>query len=156
MSDEAISDSDLEASIDSEEESMDNEEEEDDEDLEEDEEENDGDDEDDGLERPASAQSQIDGTGDSRDSNSTTSGEASSEPPSQPSSRPSSRPASRSQPPTSAGNSKSSRRRGQWGAGPLKQTQQEEGGETGGKGWKGAEGKTFLHQPPKSRRTFKI
>lgn len=51
MSEEAISESDLEGSIDSEEECMENEEEEedDDEDLEEDEEENDGDDEDDGL-----------------------------------------------------------------------------------------------------------
>uniref|UniRef100_A0A3B5PW18 RAD54 like 2 n=1 Tax=Xiphophorus maculatus TaxID=8083 RepID=A0A3B5PW18_XIPMA len=50
MSEEAISESDLEGSIDSEEECMENEEEEEeDEDLEEDEEENDGDDEDDGL-----------------------------------------------------------------------------------------------------------
>uniref|UniRef100_A0A3B5L9H9 RAD54 like 2 n=1 Tax=Xiphophorus couchianus TaxID=32473 RepID=A0A3B5L9H9_9TELE len=82
MSEEAISESDLEGSIDSEEECMENEEEEeeDDEDLEEDEEENDGDDEDDGL-------------------------EPSSEPPS----RPSSRPASRSQPPASAGNSSESK-----------------------------------------------
>ncbi|XP_012714321.2 helicase ARIP4 [Fundulus heteroclitus] len=90
MSEEAISDSDLETSSDSEEECMENEEEEDDEDLEEDEEENDGDDEDDGLERPLSAQSRADGTGDGRDSNSTTSGEPSPEPPSRPSSRPSS------------------------------------------------------------------
>ncbi|XP_043978838.1 helicase ARIP4 isoform X1 [Gambusia affinis] len=107
MSEEAISESDLEGSIDSEEECMENEEEEeeedDDEDLEEDEEENDGDDEDDGLERPASAQSRADGDG--RDSNSTTSGEPSSEPPS----RPSSRPASRSQPPTGSGNSSESK-----------------------------------------------
>uniref|UniRef100_A0A3B3VAA0 RAD54 like 2 n=1 Tax=Poecilia latipinna TaxID=48699 RepID=A0A3B3VAA0_9TELE len=91
MSEEAISESDLEASIDSEEECMENEEEDDDEeDLEEDEEENDGDDEDDGL---------------GEDSNSTTSGEPSSEPPS----RPSSRPASRSQLPTGAGNSSESK-----------------------------------------------
>uniref|UniRef100_A0A3Q2Q5B1 RAD54 like 2 n=1 Tax=Fundulus heteroclitus TaxID=8078 RepID=A0A3Q2Q5B1_FUNHE len=87
MSEEAISDSDLETSSDSEEECMENEEEEDDEDLEEDEEENDGDDEDDGL---GDAQSRADGTGDGRDSNSTTSGEPSPEPPSRPSSRPSS------------------------------------------------------------------
>lgn len=49
MSEEAISESDLEASIDSEEECMENEEEEDDEELDQEEEENDGDDEDDGL-----------------------------------------------------------------------------------------------------------
>ncbi|XP_015246071.1 PREDICTED: helicase ARIP4-like [Cyprinodon variegatus] len=90
MSEEALSESDLEASIESEEECMENEEEEDDEDMEEDEEENDGDDEDDGLERPASAQSR---TGDGMDSDSSSSGEPSS---SCPSSRPSSRPASRS------------------------------------------------------------
>lgn len=87
MSEEAISESDLEASIDSEEECMENEEEEDDDELdEEEEEENDGDDEDDGLGGP----------GDGRDSDSTSSEEPSSEP----SSHPSSRAASPSRPPT--------------------------------------------------------
>uniref|UniRef100_I3KAP6 RAD54 like 2 n=1 Tax=Oreochromis niloticus TaxID=8128 RepID=I3KAP6_ORENI len=83
MSEEAISESDLEASLNSEEEYLENEEEEDNEDMEEDEDENDGDDEDDSP---------------------------SSEPPSQPASRPSSRapsrPASRS--PTSPENSSKS------------------------------------------------
>lgn len=49
MSDEAISESDLEASPESELDCMENEEEEDDEDMEFDEDENDGDDEDDGI-----------------------------------------------------------------------------------------------------------
>lgn len=49
MSEEAISESDLEASLNSEEEYLENEEEEDNEDMEEDEDENDGDDEDDSV-----------------------------------------------------------------------------------------------------------
>lgn len=49
MSEEAISESDLEPSLNSEEEYFDNEEEEDNEDMEEEEDENDGDDEDDGI-----------------------------------------------------------------------------------------------------------
>ncbi|XP_073324230.1 helicase ARIP4 [Pagrus major] len=102
MSEEAISESDLEPSLNSEEEYVEDEEEEDLEDMEEDEDENDGDDEDDSVERPASAQ-------DGRDSTSPTSGEPSSPPPSGPASRPSSRspsrPASRSKPPTSPENS---------------------------------------------------
>lgn len=49
MSEEAISESDLEPSLNSEEEYLENEEEEDNEDTEEDEDENDGDDEDDGV-----------------------------------------------------------------------------------------------------------
>nr|XP_019957050.1 PREDICTED: helicase ARIP4 isoform X1 [Paralichthys olivaceus]XP_019957051.1 PREDICTED: helicase ARIP4 isoform X1 [Paralichthys olivaceus] len=101
MSEEAISESDLEPSLNSEEEYMDDEEEEE-EDVEEDEDENDGDDEDDSVDRPTSAQ-------DGRDSASATSGEPSSEPPSRPASRPSSgvpsgppsRPPSCSQPPNS-------------------------------------------------------
>ncbi|KAM8757557.1 helicase ARIP4 [Acanthopagrus schlegelii] len=102
MSEEAISESDLEPSLNSEEEYMEDEEEEDLEDMEEDEDDNDGDDEDDSLERPASAQ-------DGRDSASATSGEPSSPPPSGPASRPSSRSPSRpfspSKPPTSPENS---------------------------------------------------
>ncbi|XP_036956944.1 helicase ARIP4 [Acanthopagrus latus] len=102
MSEEAISESDLEPSLNSEEEYMEDEEEEDLEDMEEDEDDNDGDDEDDSLERPASAQ-------DGRDSASATSGETSSPPPSGPASRPSSRspsrPSSPSKPPTSPENS---------------------------------------------------
>lgn len=109
MSEEAISESDLEPSLNSEEEYLENEEEEDMEDMEEDEDENDGDDEDDSVDRPASAQSRTDTGQDGRDSTSATSGEASSEPPSRPascpSSRPPSRPASRSEPPTSPDNS---------------------------------------------------
>ncbi|XP_037535411.1 helicase ARIP4 [Nematolebias whitei] len=107
MSDEAISESDLEASPESELDCMENEEEEDDEDMEFDEDENDGDDEDD--DQPASAQSRTDGTQDDRDSSSVSSGDSSSRPPSQPASRPpsrsSSRPESRSQAPTSPENS---------------------------------------------------
>ncbi|CAI5687687.1 unnamed protein product [Oreochromis niloticus] len=110
MSEEAISESDLEASLNSEEEYLENEEEEDNEDMEEDEDENDGDDEDDSVDRPASAQSRTETGQDDRDSTSATSGEPSSEPPSQPASRPSSRapsrPASRS--PTSPENSSKS------------------------------------------------
>ncbi|KAG7494415.1 hypothetical protein JOB18_030417 [Solea senegalensis] len=100
MSDEALSESDREPSLNSEEEYFDDEEEkeEDIEDMEDDEDENDGDDEDDSVDRPTSAQ-------DGRDSTSATSGEPSSQPPSRPASRPSSgapsRPASRSQPPSS-------------------------------------------------------
>uniref|UniRef100_A0A3Q1G1A9 Helicase ARIP4-like n=1 Tax=Acanthochromis polyacanthus TaxID=80966 RepID=A0A3Q1G1A9_9TELE len=113
MSEEAISESDLEASLNSEEEYLENEEEEDNEDTEEDEDENDGDDEDDDVDRPESAQSRTDMAQDGRDSTSATSGEPSSEPPSQPASRPSSRtpsrPASRSQPPTSPENSSQSK-----------------------------------------------
>ncbi|KAM9859849.1 helicase ARIP4 [Aulostomus maculatus] len=102
MSEEAISESDLEPSL--------NSEEEDDEDMEENEDENCGDDEDDGGgERPSSAQSWTEMAQESRDSTSSTSGEPSSEPPSQPASRPSSRPASRSQPPTSPENSNQSK-----------------------------------------------
>uniref|UniRef100_A0A3Q1BZ60 RAD54 like 2 n=1 Tax=Amphiprion ocellaris TaxID=80972 RepID=A0A3Q1BZ60_AMPOC len=114
MSEEAISESDLEASLNSEEEYLENEEEEEDnEDMDEDEDENDGDDEDDSVDRPESAQSRTDMAQDGRDSTSATSGEPSSEPPSQPASRPSSRtpsrPASRSQPPTSPENSSQSK-----------------------------------------------
>ncbi|XP_029358331.1 helicase ARIP4 [Echeneis naucrates] len=107
MSEEAISESDLEPSFNSEEEYLDNEEEEDNEDMEEeDEDENDGDDEDDSVDRPTSAQSRTDTAQDGRDS--ATSGEPSSEPPSRPASRQSSgapsRPASRSELPTSPEN----------------------------------------------------
>lgn len=113
MSDEAISESDLEPSLNSEEEYLENEDEEDMEDTEEDEDENDGDDEDDSVERPASSQSRTETAQDGRDSTSATSGEPCSEPSSRPPSRPasrpssrsSSRPASRSQPPNSPGNS---------------------------------------------------
>ncbi|CAN9511775.1 unnamed protein product [Ophioblennius macclurei] len=116
MSEEALSESDLEASL-SEEEYLENEEEEEEEDneeMDEDEDENDGDDEDDGVDRPESAQSRSAETAqDGRDSSSATSGEPSSDPPSQPSSRPSSRatsrPPSRSQPPTSPENSSQSK-----------------------------------------------
>uniref|UniRef100_A0A8C2X0F2 RAD54 like 2 n=1 Tax=Cyclopterus lumpus TaxID=8103 RepID=A0A8C2X0F2_CYCLU len=110
MSEEAISESDLESSLNSEEECLENEEEEeedneDNEDMEEVEDENDGDDEEDDN----AAQ-------DGRDSTSTTSGEPSPESPSQPagaggspSSRAPSRPASRSQPPPSPENSSQSK-----------------------------------------------
>ncbi|XP_026203724.1 helicase ARIP4 isoform X2 [Anabas testudineus] len=91
MSEEAISESDLEPSLNSEEEYLDDEEEEDNEDMEEDEDDNDGDDEDDSVDRPASAQSRTGTAHDGRDSTSSTSREPSSEPPSQPGSRPSSR-----------------------------------------------------------------
>ncbi|XP_037346691.2 helicase ARIP4 isoform X2 [Pungitius pungitius] len=110
MSEKAVSESDLEPSLNSEEEYLENEEEEEeDDDMEEeedeDEDENDGDDEDDSVERPGSAESRTETAQDGGDSTSTTSGEPSPEPPSQPASRPSSRapsrPASRSQPPTS-------------------------------------------------------
>lgn len=119
MSEEALSESDLEASLNSEdEEHMENEEEEeeeeDDEDMDEDEDENDGDDEDDCVDRPASAQSQTETTPDGGDSSSATSGEPSSEPSSQPTSRPSSRapsrPNSHSQPPSSPSNSSQSKK----------------------------------------------
>ncbi|XP_068450515.1 helicase ARIP4 [Clinocottus analis] len=118
MSEEAISESDLEPSLTSEEECLENkeqeEEDEDNEDMEEDEDENDGDDEDDdGVERPASAESRTETALDGRDSTSTTSGEPSPESPSQPASRPSSRtpsrPSSRSQPPPSPENSSQSK-----------------------------------------------
>ncbi|XP_034388848.1 helicase ARIP4 isoform X2 [Cyclopterus lumpus] len=122
MSEEAISESDLESSLNSEEECLENEEEEeedneDNEDMEEVEDENDGDDEeDDSVERPASAESRTDAAQDGRDSTSTTSGEPSPESPSQPagaggspSSRAPSRPASRSQPPPSPENSSQSK-----------------------------------------------
>ncbi|XP_054472230.1 helicase ARIP4 isoform X2 [Anoplopoma fimbria] len=114
MSEEAISESDLEPSLNSEEEYLENEEEEEDnEDLEEDEDENDGDDEEDSVERPGSAESRTETAQDGRDSTSTTSGEPSPEPPSQPasplSSRVPSRPASRSQPPASPENSSQSK-----------------------------------------------
>ncbi|XP_071351025.1 helicase ARIP4 [Trachinotus anak] len=113
MSEEAISESDLEPSLNSEEEYLDNEEEEDNEDMEEDEDENDGDDEDDSVDRPASAQSRTETAQDGRDSMSATSGEPSSEPPSRPASHPSSgapsRPASCSEPPTSPENSSQSK-----------------------------------------------
>ncbi|XP_013861632.1 helicase ARIP4 [Austrofundulus limnaeus] len=96
MSEEAISESDLEASPESEVEFMENEEEEDNEeneDMDVDEDENDGDDEDD--DQPASAQSRTDGTQDGGDSSSVSSEDPSSRPPSQPASRPSSRTSSR-------------------------------------------------------------
>nr|XP_040060978.1 helicase ARIP4 isoform X1 [Gasterosteus aculeatus aculeatus] len=116
MSEKAVSESDLEPSLNSEEEYSENEEEEEnDGDMEEDEDEdeNDGDDEDDSVERPGSAESRTETAQDGGDSTSTTSGEASPEPPSQPTSRPSSRapsrPASRSQPPTSPENSSQSK-----------------------------------------------
>ncbi|KAF1391707.1 hypothetical protein PFLUV_G00044890 [Perca fluviatilis] len=110
MSEEAISESDLEPSLNSEEEYSENEEEEDNEDVEEDEDENDGDDEeDDSVERPVSAQGRTETGQDGRDSTSATSGEPSSEPPSEPASRPSSRPPSRSQPPISPENSSQSK-----------------------------------------------
>ncbi|XP_026162512.1 helicase ARIP4 isoform X2 [Mastacembelus armatus] len=109
MSEEAISESDLEPSLNSDEEYLENEEVEDNDDMEEDEDENDGDDEDDSVDRPASAQSRTEKAQDGMDSTSSTSREPSSEPPSRPGSRPSSRapsrPASRSQPPTSPENS---------------------------------------------------
>uniref|UniRef100_A0A665TIP7 RAD54 like 2 n=1 Tax=Echeneis naucrates TaxID=173247 RepID=A0A665TIP7_ECHNA len=109
MSEEAISESDLEPSFNSEEEYLDNEEEEDNEDMEEeDEDENDGDDEDDSV---GDAQSRTDTAQDGRDS--ATSGEPSSEPPSRPASRQSSgapsRPASRSELPTTSKLAKSSK-----------------------------------------------
>lgn len=109
MSEEAISESDLEPSLNSEEEY----DEEDEEDMEEDEDENDGDDEDDTVERPTSAQDRTESAQDSGDSTSATSREPSSEPPSQPASRPSSRAPSRppscSQPPASPENSSQSK-----------------------------------------------
>ncbi|XP_029006030.1 helicase ARIP4 [Betta splendens] len=104
MSEEAVSESDLEPSLNSEEEYFENEEEEDNEDMDDDEDENDGDDEDDSVDRPGSAQSRSETAQDGRDSASSTSREPSSEPRSQPGSCPSSRapsrPASRSQPPS--------------------------------------------------------
>ncbi|KAM4613378.1 helicase ARIP4 [Polymixia lowei] len=110
MSEEAISESDLEHSLNSEEEDLENEEEED---IEDDGDENDGDDEDGTVERPGSAQDNAETSQDGEASPSATSGEPSSEPPSQPASRPSSRapsrPASRSQPPTSPENSSHSK-----------------------------------------------
>ncbi|KAM4587679.1 helicase ARIP4 [Odontesthes bonariensis] len=112
MSEEGISESDLEASLESEEECMEDEEE-DIEDTEDDEDDNDGDDEDDGVDRPASAQSQTEWAQDGKESTSATSREPSSEPSSQPASCPSSRapsrPASRSQPPASPNNSSQSK-----------------------------------------------
>ncbi|XP_028262160.1 helicase ARIP4 isoform X2 [Parambassis ranga] len=96
MSEEAVSESDLEASLNSEEEYLENEEEDDNEDMDEDEDENDGDDEDESVDRPGSAQSRTEMAQDIRDSASATSGEPTSEPPSQPASRPSSRAPSRS------------------------------------------------------------
>ncbi|XP_075893334.1 helicase ARIP4 [Nelusetta ayraudi] len=110
MSEEAISESELDPSLNSEEEYLENEEEEEEEevDTEDDEDENDGDDEDDSVERPASAQSGTENARDGRDSTSATSREPSSEPPSRPASRPSSRspsrPDSRSQLPASPEN----------------------------------------------------
>ncbi|XP_068170977.1 helicase ARIP4 [Antennarius striatus] len=105
MSEEAISESDLEPSLNSGEEDLENE---DGEDMEEDEDENDGDDEEDSVERSASAQSRTDAGRDGSDSNSATSREPSSEPPSRPTSRSSSRspsrPTSRCQPSTSPEN----------------------------------------------------
>lgn len=106
MSEEALSESDLEPSLNSEDEDLENEEEEENEDMEEDEDENDGDDEDESVERPASAQSKGETTQDGQDSTSATSNEPSSEPPS----RPSSRPASRSQPPSSPEKSSQSKK----------------------------------------------
>uniref|UniRef100_A0A8C7XHJ6 RAD54 like 2 n=1 Tax=Oryzias sinensis TaxID=183150 RepID=A0A8C7XHJ6_9TELE len=94
MSEEALSDSDLEASVDSEEDYLENMEEED-EDMDEDE--NDGDDEDESVDRPGSNQSQTEEAQDENESPSTTSGEPSSQPASGSSSRAPSRPASRSQ-----------------------------------------------------------
>uniref|UniRef100_A0A8C4HBQ8 RAD54 like 2 n=1 Tax=Dicentrarchus labrax TaxID=13489 RepID=A0A8C4HBQ8_DICLA len=113
MSEEALSESDLEPSLNSEEEYLENEEEEEEDmedmDEDEDEDENDGDDEDDSVERPASAQSRTETAQDGRESTSATSGEPSSEPPSRPASRPSSRSPSRpaSHSPTSLENSTS-------------------------------------------------
>ncbi|XP_076012669.1 helicase ARIP4 isoform X2 [Genypterus blacodes] len=105
MSEEAISESDLEPSLNSEEEYDEEEEEEEDEDEEENEDENDGDDEDDAVERPESAQGRAESAQDGGDSNSSTSREASPGPSSQPASRPPSRapsrPPSRSQSPGS-------------------------------------------------------
>ncbi|XP_077384956.1 helicase ARIP4 isoform X2 [Festucalex cinctus] len=111
MSEEVISESDLEDSLNSEEE---NDEEEDNGDMEEgddeeeDEEEDENDDEDDSLDKPSSAQSSNEKSH-SRDSNSATSGEPSSAPPSRPASRTSSRPNSRSQLPGSPGKSSQSK-----------------------------------------------
>ncbi|CAJ1050707.1 helicase ARIP4 [Xyrichtys novacula] len=114
MSEEAMSDSDLEPSLNSEDEDLENEEEEDNEDMEEDEDENDGDDEDESVERPESAQSKADTAQDGQDSASASSGEPSPEPPSPPascpSSRPPSRPASCSQPPSSPEKSSQSKK----------------------------------------------
>ncbi|XP_051269895.1 helicase ARIP4 isoform X2 [Dicentrarchus labrax] len=115
MSEEALSESDLEPSLNSEEEYLENEEEEEEDmedmDEDEDEDENDGDDEDDSVERPASAQSRTETAQDGRESTSATSGEPSSEPPSRPASRPSSRSPSRpaSHSPTSLENSSQSK-----------------------------------------------
>ncbi|CAG5980738.1 unnamed protein product [Menidia menidia] len=112
MSEEGISESDLEASLESEEEFMENEEE-DNEDTEEEEDENYGDDEDESIDRPPSNQSQTEGTWDGKESPSATSREPSSEPSSQPASCPSSRapsrPSSRSQPPSSPNKSSQSK-----------------------------------------------
>ncbi|XP_034549460.1 helicase ARIP4 [Notolabrus celidotus] len=111
MSEEALSESDLDPSLNSEDEDLENdEEEEDNEDMEEDEDENDGDDEDESVERPGSAQSKAETTQDGPDSPSATSREPSSDPPSCPSSRPSSRPASRSQLPSSPEKSSQSKK----------------------------------------------
>nr|XP_020443078.1 helicase ARIP4 [Monopterus albus] len=110
MSEEAISESDLEPSLNSEEEYLENEEEDDDnEDTEEDEDENDGDDEEDSIDRPVSAQSRTESAQDGRDTASSTSGEPSPEPSSRPGSCTPSRSASRSQPPTSPENSSHSK-----------------------------------------------
>ncbi|CAL1609339.1 unnamed protein product [Knipowitschia caucasica] len=100
MSEEALSESDLDTNPNSEEEDLENEEEEEnddkeeeedgDDDDEEEEDENDGDDEDDSVERPASTQSQP-------ESSESPTSEPSSQPESRPSSRTPSRPASRCQ-----------------------------------------------------------
>ncbi|XP_061640395.1 helicase ARIP4 isoform X1 [Phyllopteryx taeniolatus] len=119
MSEEALSESDLEASLNSEEDYQENDEEEDNGDMEEEEEddeeekddENCGDDEEDSVEKLHSAQSWNENAQESRDSTSTTSGEPSSEPPSRPESQPSSRPTSRSQLPSSPGKSSQSKKR---------------------------------------------
>ncbi|XP_024125321.1 helicase ARIP4 [Oryzias melastigma] len=102
MSEEALSDSDLEASIDSEGDYLENMEEEDDEE-EMDEDENDGDDEDESVDRPGSNQSQTEEAQDEKES--ATSGDPSSRPASGSSSRAPSRPASRSQSAASPENS---------------------------------------------------
>ncbi|XP_051933273.1 helicase ARIP4 [Hippocampus zosterae] len=124
MSEEAISESDLEASLNSEEGFQENDEEEDNDDTDEGEEEEEGDDDDDdddddededfgdddehSLDKPASAHSWNEKSQESRDSTSATS-EPPSRPESQPSSRAPSRPTSRSQLPSSPGKSSQSK-----------------------------------------------
>ncbi|XP_061687597.1 helicase ARIP4 isoform X2 [Syngnathoides biaculeatus] len=116
MSEVALSESDLEASLNSEEDYQDNDEDEDNDDMEEEEDddeeddENSGDDEDDSVENHHGAQSWDEKAQESRDSTSAASGDPSSEPPSRPESQPSSRPTSRSQLPSSPGQSSQSKK----------------------------------------------